>query len=115
MACSLTPSATFKNQANFVGEYARCAMAINEFEGLTTEHFFGSSNCVSDPLSRAPPTEFESECSLCTDCVRKNPAEQAETKKMCLLVKWEHIFSPEDISLMVRPAVKKAHHSFVPT
>ena len=79
-------------------------MAINEFEGLTTEHFLGSSNCVADALSRAPPTEIESESSLCADCVRKQKirpsVESAENKKMCLLVKRDQIFSPEDISLI---------------
>ena len=97
-------AATFKNQANLVGKYARWAMAINEFEGLTTEHFPGSSNCVADALSRAPPTEIESESSLCAECIRKQKirpnVEQAETKRMCLLVKRDQIFSPEDISLI---------------
>ena len=97
-------AATFKNQANLVGKYARWAMAINEFEGLTTEHFPGSSNCVADALSRAPPTKIESESSLCAECIRKQKirpnVEQAETKRMCLLVKRDQIFSPEDISLI---------------
>ena len=96
-------AATFKNQANLIKKYARWAMAINEFEGLTTEHFPGSSNCVADALSRAPPTEIESESSLCADCVKKQKirpsVEQAENKRMCLLVKRDQIFS-EDISLI---------------
>ena len=94
----------FKNQANLVGKYARWAMAINEFKGLTTEHFPGSSNCVADALSRAPPTEIESESFLCTDCVRKQKIRPsvgpAENKRMCLLVKRDQIFSPGDISLI---------------
>ncbi len=97
-------AATFKNQANLVGKYARWAMAVNEFEGLTTEHCPGVSNCVADALSRAPFVESGGDAILCGDCSKKSKKagviERSEPKRMCVIAKKDQYFSPEELALV---------------